>query len=104
MDGRGSWKERLARGAAGVQALFTDEGVREKAGALLKRNLERGGASVRTSLQGVLERVKEADLRSLTRRADEDPQLIDLQVGARVYETLPKIVRRCGAACCAAAL
>jgi hypothetical protein len=35
------FKQRLARGAAGLNALLTDDGVREKAGALLQRNINR---------------------------------------------------------------
>ncbi len=88
-------KQRLARGAAGVQALFTDEGVREKTGALLRRNLSTAVERGQTSLRGVLAKVQEADaLRALRRRAaDEDPPLVDLQVGARVYEDVPKYMR-----------
>jgi hypothetical protein len=35
------FKQRLARGAAGLNAMFTDDAVREKAGALLQRNINR---------------------------------------------------------------
>ena len=44
--GLAGFRSRLARGAAGLNALLTDDAVREKAGAMLQRSmnnaLERG--------------------------------------------------------------
>jgi hypothetical protein len=37
--GFAGFKQRLARGAAGLNAIFTDDAVREKAGALLSKRL-----------------------------------------------------------------
>lgn len=76
------FKQRLARSAAGVQALFTDEGVREKTGALLQRKLNDAVEKGSSGLRGVLAKVAEVDaLRALRRRTgDEDPAQIDLQV------------------------
>ena len=83
-DNRGfaGFKQRLARSAAGVQALFTDEGVREKTGALLQRKLNDAVEKGSHGLRGVLAKVAEVDaLRALRRRTgDEDPAQIDLQV------------------------
>ena len=89
------FKQRLQRSAAGVQAIFHDEAVREKAGALLSRKLSTTGASVRASLAGVLAKVQEADaVRALLRRgAEDDPERIDLEVGGRCYEDVPKRLR-----------
>jgi hypothetical protein len=76
------FKLRLARSAAGDQALFTDEGVREKTGALLQRKLNDAVEKGSSGLRGVLAKVAEVDaLRALRRRTgDEDPAQIDLQV------------------------
>jgi hypothetical protein len=85
------FKQRLARSAAGVSALFTDESVREKTGALLQRKINDAVEKGSSGLRGVLAKVAEVDaLRALRRRAgDEDPALIDLQVSMQLCPLLP---------------
>jgi hypothetical protein len=85
------FKQRLARSAAGVSALFTDESVREKTGALLQRKINDAVEKGSSGLRGVLAKVAEVDaLRALRRRAgDEDPALIDLQVSTQLCPLVP---------------
>jgi len=89
------FKARLARSAAGVTAMFNDEAVREKVARKVSSAVSSGGASFRASLSAVLAKVQEADaVRSLMRRGgEEEAANVDLEVGPRVYEEVPRHLR-----------